>query len=557
MGSKKTGGFLMQAGILAAAGIIVRFIGILYRSPLVAIIGDEGNGYYNTAYNIYTIILLISSYSIPSAISKVIAARLAKKEYRNAQRIFNCSFIYVMVTGGIGSLLCFFGAEVLVGQNSAAVLRIFAPTIFLSGLLGVLRGYFQAHRTMLQTSFSQIIEQILNAVVSLLAAYLLMGVVADKDATTQAIYGAVGSALGTGSGVLIALVFMWLIYMLNRPSIQRRVKRDKTKEVLGYGEIYKIIILMVTPVILSTFIYNLNTASNLKFYQEIMQIVKEYSEVEATTKYGLYSGKAMQIINIPIAIASSMSAAIIPTIARTYEMKAAKETNAKIAQAIKVTMLISIPSSVGLLVLAKPVVMLLYPQKATVDTVALLIQTMSVAVVFYGLSTLTNAVLQGTGKVNKPVTHALLAWIIQTAVLVPMLVYTELDLYSLCIATVLYSLLMCMLNGITIRKHLGYKQEVFRTFVLPSISAFWMGLVTAGVYYGMDALVDMLGAAMEMPVSDFTCNIICLIPSLLAAVIVYFMLVIKLGALNQNELKAMPKGHLLLKIAGKLHLIHI
>lgn len=557
MGSKKTGGFLMQAGILAAAGIIVRFIGILYRSPLVAIIGDEGNGYYNTAYNIYTIILLISSYSIPSAISKVIAARLAKKEYRNAQRIFNCSFIYVMVTGGIGSLLCFFGAEVLVGQNSAAVLRIFAPTIFLSGLLGVLRGYFQAHRTMLQTSFSQIIEQILNAVVSLLAAYLLMGVVADKDATTQAIYGAVGSALGTGSGVLIALVFMWLIYMLNRPSIQRRVKRDKTKEVLGYGEIYKIIILMVTPVILSTFIYNLNTASNLKFYQEIMQIVKEYSEVEATTKYGLYSGKAMQIINIPIAIASSMSAAIIPTIARTYEMKAAKETNAKIAQAIKVTMLISIPSSVGLLVLAKPVVMLLYPQKASVDTVALLIQTMSVAVVFYGLSTLTNAVLQGTGKVNKPVTHALLAWIIQTAVLVPMLVYTELDLYSLCIATVLYSLLMCMLNGITIRKHLGYKQEVFRTFVLPSISAFWMGLVTAGVYYGMDALVDVLGAAMEMPVSDFTCNIICLIPSLLAAVIVYFMLVIKLGALNQNELKAMPKGHLLLKIAGKLHLIHI
>ena len=146
----------MQAGILAAAGIIVRLIGILYRSPLVAIIGDEGNGYYNTAYTIYTIILLISSYSIPAAISKVIAARLAKREYRNAQRIFNCSFIYVMITGGIGSLLCFFGAEFFVGQNSAAVLRVFAPTIFLSGLLGVFRGYFQAHRTMLQTSFHRL-----------------------------------------------------------------------------------------------------------------------------------------------------------------------------------------------------------------------------------------------------------------------------------------------------------------------------------------------------------------------------------------------------------------
>ena len=546
----------MQAGILAAAGIIVRLIGILYRSPLVAIIGDEGNGYYNTAYTIYTIILLISSYSIPAAISKVIAARLAKREYRNAQRIFTCSFIYVMITGGIGSLLCFFGAEFFVGQNSATVLRVFAPTIFLSGLLGVFRGYFQAHRTMLQTSFSQIIEQILNAVVSLLAAYLLMGLVADKDTTTQAIYGAVGSALGTGSGVVIALLFMWMIYLLNKPTITKWIQRDKTETVLGYGEIFKIIILMVTPVVLSTFIYNVNTASNLKFYQGIMQAFKGYSEVEATTSYGLYSGKAMQIINIPVAIASSMSAAIIPTIARTYEMHARQETNMKIAQAIKVTMLISIPSAVGLFVLAKPVVLLLYPQKATVDIVAALIRTMAVAVVFYGLSTLTNAVLQGTGKVNKPVTHALCALVIQTLVLVPLLLYTDLDLYALCIATVVYALLMCILNAFSIRKHLKYEQEVFKTFVLPAIAAFWMGVVTAGVYCGRDKGIVFLAELSQVTVSPLIQNIICLIPSLLAAVIVYFMLVIKLGAVSKNELKTMPKGHVLVRVAEKLHLVH-
>ena len=546
----------MQAGILAAAGIIVRLIGILYRSPLVAIIGDEGNGYYNTAYTIYTIILLISSYSIPAAISKVIAARLAKREYRNAQRIFTCSFIYVMITGGIGSLLCFFGAEFFVGQNSAAVLRVFAPTIFLSGLLGVFRGYFQAHRTMLQTSFSQILEQILNAVVSLLAAYLLMGLVADKDTTTQAIYGAVGSALGTGSGVLIALIFMWMIYLLNKPSIRKRIERDRTEMVLGYGEIFKIIILMVTPVVLSTFIYNVNTASNLKFYQEIMQIFKGYTEVEATTSYGLYSGKAMQIINIPVAIASSMSAAIIPTIARTYEMHARQETNMKIAQAIKVTMLISIPSAVGLFVLAKPVVLLLYPQKATVDIVAALIRTMAVAVVFYGLSTLTNAVLQGTGKVNKPVVHALCALIVQTLILVPLLLYTNLDLYALCIATVAYAFLMCVLNAFSIRKHLKYEQEMFKTFVLPAIAAFWMGLTTAGVYFGLDKGIVLLAEASQLQISQMLRNILCLVPALLAAVMVYFMLVIKLGAVSKNELKNMPKGYLLVRVAEKLHLVH-
>jgi len=545
----------MQAGILAAAGIIVRLIGILYRSPLVAIIGDEGNGYYNTAYTIYTIILLISSYSIPSAISKVIAARLAKREYRNAQRIFNCSFIYVSITGGIGSILCFFGAEFFVGQNSATVLRVFAPTIFLSGLLGVFRGYFQAHRTMLQTSFSQIVEQILNAVVSLLAAYLLMGFVASRDATTQAIYGAVGSALGTGSGVLIALIFMWMIYLLNRPSIQKRIQRDKTEMLLGYGEIFKIIILMVTPVVLSTFIYHVNTASNLKFYQEIMQIFKGYSEVEATTNYGLFSGKAMQIINIPVAIASSMSAAIIPTIARTYEVHARQETNMKVAQAIKVTMLISIPSAVGLFVLAKPVVLLLYPQKATVDIVAALIRTMAVAVVLYGLSTLTNAVLQGTGKVNKPVVHAVFALILQTLILVPLLLYTDLDLYALCIATVVYAFLMCVLNALSIRKHLKYEQEIVKTFVMPAVAALGMGVVTAGVYFGLDKGIILLAEGSQIQVSQFWRNIICLIPALLAAVIVYFMLVIKLGAVSKNELKTMPKGHTLVRVAEKLHLV--
>ena len=551
MGNNKKGGFIMQAGILAAAGIVVRLIGILYRSPLVAFFGDEGNGYYNTAYAIYTIILLVSSYSIPSALSKVIAARLAKREYRNAQRIFNCAFIYVIVVGGIGSAACFFGAELFVGQNSAAVLRVFAPTIFLSGLLGVLRGYFQAHRTMLQTSLSQILEQIFNAGISILAAYLLMKAVAAQDMTTQAIYGATGSALGTGCGVLIALVFMWLIYLLNRPSIQKRVSKDRTREILSYGQVFGIIIGMVTPVILSTFIYNLNTVSNLKFYQGLMQMFKGYDEVQATTNYGLYSGKAIQIINIPVAIASSMSAAIIPTIARTYEVNAREETNYKIAQAIKVTMLISIPSAVGLFVLAKPIVLLLYPQKASVDIVAALIRTMAIAVVFYALSTLTNAVLQGTGKVNKPVPHALFSLIIQTVILVPLLLYTNLDLYALCIATVLYSFLMCIMNGYSIKKHLNYQQEMFRTFALPFFAAFWMGVVTAGVYYGLAKAMELLGFAG----SEMLQNIICLIPSLIAAVITYFALAIKSGAIRKNELKSMPKGYLLLRIAQKLHLI--
>ena len=179
--STKKNNYLKQAGILAIAGILCRIIGILYRSPLTSIIGDEGNGYYTSAYNIYTIILLLSSYSIPSAVSKIIAEKLARKEYKNAQRIFRCALGYVFVVGGAASLFTFFGAGLFLEGEACVVLRVFAPTIFVSGFVGVLRGYFQAHGSMMQTSFSQIVEQILNAVVSILAAYALIGLVESKD----------------------------------------------------------------------------------------------------------------------------------------------------------------------------------------------------------------------------------------------------------------------------------------------------------------------------------------------------------------------------------------
>ncbi|MBR5945048.1 MAG: oligosaccharide flippase family protein, partial [Lachnospiraceae bacterium] len=130
MNDKKRGSnFIVQAGILAAAGIVTKIIGLLYRSPLTSIIGDEGNGYYSAAYYWYTIILLVASYSIPSAISKVISQKLALKEYRNAHRVFKCAFVYVVVVGGIASVVCFFFAPYFVDTEGAArVLRVFAPT---------------------------------------------------------------------------------------------------------------------------------------------------------------------------------------------------------------------------------------------------------------------------------------------------------------------------------------------------------------------------------------------------------------------------------------------
>ena len=538
---KKSDGFIMQAGILAMAGIICRIIGILYRSPLAAIIGDEGNGYYGSAYNIYTIILLISSYSIPAAISKVIAGKLALKEYKNAQRIFYCAFIYVIVVGGCASLFAFFGAGFLVEQNAVMVLRVFSPTIFVSGLLGVLRGYFQAHKTMVQTSVSQILEQILNAIISIMAAYLLKQLVIDRDPSTQAVYGAMGSALGTGAGVLIALAFMTFMYGMHKKEIKERIQKDEHKEVLQYSEIFKIIFSLVTPFILSTFIYNFSTSLDETIYRKILKLMKDVDVSQIAIWYGVYSGKAVVISNIPIAIASAMSAAMIPSVSGKYATGDVKGTRSKVHTAILTTMLIAIPSMVGIFVLAEPVVSFLFPGQSNIPLAGALLRALSVTVVFYSLSTLTNAVLQGIGKVTAPVYHAAIALVVQTLVLIPCLIFTDWNLYCIAIATIVYSFLMCVLNQRTVRKYLDYKQDMKKIFILPFLASVIMGIVAYFVYKLLFAVIKS--------------NVVSLLVSVATAAFVYGILILKLGVLNKDDILAMPKGKKLAGILTKLHLI--
>ena len=346
--SKK--GFFVQAGILAIAGVISRIIGLLYGSPLAAIIGDEGNGYYASAYAIYTIVLLISSYSIPSAMSKIISGKLALKEYKNAQRIFRCALVYVAIVGGIGSLVLFFAADILVAGRSATVLRFFAPTIFLFGFLGVLRGYFQAHRTMIPTSISQLIEQIFNAIVSIGAALMLTGYVGDaiENKAKRAVYGAIGSALGTCSGVIVALLFMFLVYRYNKPRIINRIEHDNSED-MATKEIFKMIFMIVTPFIMSTFVYNLSTSLNSTLFSRILIHVKEMNESHVAFQYGIFARKAMVITNLPIALASAAASAMIPEVSTTFATGDKEGAGRLVSRVTRVILMISIPCAAGLL----------------------------------------------------------------------------------------------------------------------------------------------------------------------------------------------------------------
>ncbi len=472
------------------------------------------------------------------------------KEYRYAHKIFKAALLYVLAVGGAASLFLYFGAGLLVGENVVPVLRTFAPTIFVYGVLGVLRGYFQAHRSMVQTSVSQILEQIVNAVVTVGAAYFLiysrlgtMDMPVDEAGQVErATNGAIGSALGTGAGVLAALLFMVGIYRVNYRTIRKRIHRDRGGREGSYGEILKMITLVVTPFILSTAVYNLSGTVNNSIYLNLLPSLREVDEVALNARWGIFSAQALTISNIPIAFASAMAAAMIPTVAQLLASRDVPGAREKIGLSVKTTMIISIPCAAGLLVLARPVVGLLFVDtQAEEDLATGLLMALSFSVVFYALSTLNNQILQGLGKVNIPIVNAGIALMAQTVTAVVLLLCTDLDLYSIAVANTVYSGLMCMLNQRAVRRAVGYRQEVWGTFVIPILASALMAGMAWACYEGL----LMITSSPKFSVAV----------AIVVAVIVYFALLLLLRGVTEEELLGFPKGRFLVRMGKKFRLI--
>ena len=542
------GGIIVQAGILAAASIVVRIIGLLYRSPLTAVIGDEGNGYYGYAFNIYSIVLMVSSYSIPSAISKLMAQKLALGEYKNAQRVFYCTMAYALTVGAAFSLFVWFGAGLLVPPRSVPVLRVLAPTIFIFAILGVLRGYFQANQTMVQTSISQILEQIMNAAVSIGAAWFFMHrLAAGQDVHEQAVYGAMGSALGTGSGVMTALIFMAVMYLVNRRYFMKRIRKDRTGREDPWTGIMRDTILVITPFILSGFILNLTTTVNQTIFSKIMIGAKGLDEIDITTAYGIFSNKAVVITNIPISIATAVAAAIIPNISSAYARKDREETRRRVIAAVRITNIIATPCALGLIALARPVTMVLFPQWESLGLASALLALLGVTVIFYSIATIMNAALQSIGRMQMPLVSAGIALAVQTLVLLILLFATNMGVFALVLVSVLYSLMIFLLDTYFLQRYLKLDMDLYNVYARPLFAATIMGVATYGLYTMFEVFLELVGSR-----SLYLNNLIAMVPAILAAVLIYFFALIRMGTLSEEDILSLPRGSMLLKIFRKL-----
>ena len=555
--------FVVQGSILAAAGILVRIIGMLYRMPLNDIIGKQGNGYYTSAYNVYNILLILSSYSMPVAVSKMISSRLARGEYHNCRRILKAGLVYATAAGGIAAAVLWFGAdlfaELIKTPMSRYALKTLAPTIWIMAYLGVLRGYFQGMGTMVPTALSQILEQIVNAVVSVVAAGLLfqrglaMNAASGAEDYSYAL-GAAGGTIGTGAGALTALLFFILLTVSagNRALVSVKPKKAGTRQGTGrrrkesYGRLMYLLAITVLPIVISSGVYNCsNVVDNYLFGQGMDKL--GYGADDIAIFWGAL-GQYQLLFNIPVAVSNALSSSLIPSLTRAVSRGDKKQTRAKIASSIRFSMLIAIPAAVGITALAEPVCNLLFVSE---DNSLLIRLSMagSLAVVFYSLSTVTNAILQGLNRMDLPIRHSAAALVIHVAVLETLLLGLKLGIYSVVLANIVFALVMCLLNARSIARTARYRQEIKKTFVLPSVCSLLMGVAAYGVYRGLAALfpAGMLRGRLGMA--------LLVVPSVAAAMAVYGVLLVKLGAVNEEELKEMPMGTRLTRVFKKLRLL--
>lgn len=527
---------IVQGSILAIASIIVRLIGIIYRIPLTNIVGNEGMGYYGFAFEVYQFLVILSTSAIPVAVSKLTAARVARHEYKNAQAVFKCSIIFAAVLSGTLALITFVGARwismVMFGgiTEVAPALRVLAPTVFVCAIMGVFRGYTQGLGNMAPTAFSQVVEQIFNAVVSVAAAAILI--------SRGAAFGAAGGTMGTFMGAVSSLVFLYLVYSSYRPQLARRIKKDPTQKVLENKTIYRMIGMTILPLVLTSCIYQISSLIDSTLFSNILKMLG-YQSSFISSLYGIYSSKYQLLINLPLGITSALTVAMMPGIAGAIALKRHDQVREQMDTVIRFTMMIAVPCTIGVAVMGGPIMQMLFQDTTTLPGRMLIVG--AVNIVFYALSTLTSTILQGSNHMRVPVINAAISLGVHVLFTVVLLAFADLHIFALIYGNIVFSFCMCILNLRSLAKLVDYRLNIVRMAGSAVVASAIMGAIAFFVYKGCIYLIRS--------------NTISTFIAIIIAVIVYGLVMILTRGVTEEELYLFPKGDALVRFLYRIHLL--
>lgn len=538
---KKSGGFIKQAAILAAASLLVRFLGFVYRLPLTNMIGDQGNAIYAGGYYIYTFLLILSSAGLPAAISKLVSERIALKQYRNAHRVFHAALIISTVLGVFFAILLFLTAEkmaILVqSPDSYYAILTLCPTLVIVAVMSAFRGYFQGMHTMVPTAISQIIEQVFNAFFSVYLAWVFLSIHVPAGLTKNIPLAAAGGTMGTGIGALAGLIVVVFAYCLIRKYLLWRARRCKQPYEESKRELIGKVLQTAWPIIAGTAVFSITNLIDMTMVMRIL-VNTGFTQNEAEVLYGQLSGKFVTLTTLPVTISTAIATAALPSIAASVKLKEKKQVRRKMALTYRVSMIISVPAAVGISALGPQILAMLFPNASDGG---MLLTVGGISIIFLALCQTSTGILQGIGHIKVPVVGAILGAITKVILNFLLIRIPAINVLGAVLSTTGCYLVAGVFDVIMLSRLTGTKFDFMGSFLKPVIGSVAMAAGTIGSY---QLFFQLIGS-----------NTIATLLAICVAIAVYGLVMLLIKGIVEEDLQAVPGGGKLTRILKKLRLL--
>lgn len=538
---KKGGSFIKQAAILAAASLLVRFLGFVYRLPLTNMIGDEGNAIYAGGYYIYTFLLILSSAGLPAAISKLVSERIALKQYRNAHRVFQAALVISTTLGVFFAIVMGLGAHQLANligiKDSYYSLLTLCPTLVIVAIMSVFRGYFQGMHTMVPTAISQIIEQVFNAFFSVYLAWVFLSVNVPEGMEKNIPLASAGGTMGTGVGALAGLVVVIFAYCLIRPYLLWRAKRCKQPYEESKRQLIGRVLQTAWPIIAGTAVFSITNLIDMGMVVNILQKTG-FSEIEAKALYGQLSGKFVTLTTLPVTISTAIATAALPSIAASVKLKEKKQVRRKMALTYRISMIISVPAAVGISALGPQILAMLFPNASDGG---MLLTVGGISIIFLALCQTSTGILQGIGHIKVPVVGAILGAITKVILNLLLIRIPSINVLGAVLSTTGCYLVAAVFDVIMLSRRTGTRFDFMGSFLKPVIGSIAMAAGTLGSYHLFFALIGS--------------NTIATLLAICVAIAVYGLVMLLIKGIVEEDLQTVPGGGKLIRILKRLRLL--
>lgn len=463
-------------GIIALlfSQVLIKIIGLAYKLYLTnkAGFGDTGNAIYSAGFQIYALLLTFSSTGVPNAISKLVSERVAIGDNKGAHKIFKIAFFTFALFGLIGTILLFLFAKVIANSwleipEAEYSLITLSPSIFLVSITSVIRGYFNGRQRLSVTAKSQTVEQIFKTFFTIILVELVAKITANNTMLMSAV-----ANLATTLATFFSFTYIYLYYISRRKEIATEIYQSTNYTPTRIRKTLNKILKESLPISLSSLISSFN--KNIDLFT-IVKLLKRYmTENQAKVQYGILSGKIDTLCLLPLSLNVPFVTGMVPIIAKAVAKKDKDELIRKINFFMRITVIIALPSTIGMVIMAEPILNILFPNA---NSGTILLKINAISILFAMLAQTINGILQGIGKSNIPLLAFSIAMICKFLSNIILISNKNIGIKGAVLGNIICNVVVFTIGLRKLKKHIKLKMDYKNLILKPIFATFSMSLV--------------------------------------------------------------------------------